>query len=104
MLPVYIRHMCTYICTSNYYACMHMCTVHTYICRKELESEIRAQVDELMREELKNLKLVCPRVTCNDFMYSFICMNVHTYVYTYVHVHICTYICANLSTVSSYAV
>ena len=29
-------------------------------CRSELESEVRLQVDDLMREELKNLKLVCP--------------------------------------------
>ena len=31
---------------------------NTYTCRVELEAEIRLQVDELMREELKNLKLV----------------------------------------------
>ena len=31
---------------------------YTYTCRVELEAEIRLQVDELMREELKNLKLV----------------------------------------------
>lgn len=29
-----------------------------FTCRVELEAEIRLQVDELMREELKNLKLV----------------------------------------------
>ena len=29
-----------------------------FTCRVELEGEIRLQVDELMREELKNLKLV----------------------------------------------
>ena len=29
-------------------------------CRKELEAEVRLQVDDLMREELKNLKLVRP--------------------------------------------
>ena len=29
-----------------------------YICRVEIEAEIRVRVDELMREELKNLKLV----------------------------------------------
>lgn len=29
--------------------------------RKELESEIRVQVDELMRQELKNLKLAVSR-------------------------------------------
>ncbi|KAK2108211.1 Dynein regulatory complex protein 11 [Saguinus oedipus] len=29
--------------------------------RKELESEIRVQVDELMRQELKNLKLAVDR-------------------------------------------
>ena len=28
------------------------------ICRVEIEAEIRVRVDELMREELKNLKLV----------------------------------------------
>ena len=79
-----------YICISNNtYAHVY----HTYVRRKELESEIRAQVDELMREELKNLKLVCPRVTCSDFIHAFICMN----VYTYVNVHVCTYVCANLS-------
>lgn len=27
-------------------------------CRVEIEKEVRLQVDELMREELKNLKLV----------------------------------------------
>ena len=33
--------------------------VHTCItCRVEIEAEIRRQVDDLMREELKNLKLV----------------------------------------------
>ena len=73
-----------YICISN----THICTCVPYVRRKELESEIRAQVDELMREELKNLKLVCPRVTCSDFIHAFICMNVHTYV----NVHVCTYV------------
>ena len=38
--------------------CIFVSLIHTYACvpyvrRKELESEIRAQVDELMREELK---------------------------------------------------
>ena len=33
------------------------CTL-LYKCRVEIEAEIRKQVDELMREELKNLKLV----------------------------------------------
>ena len=28
-------------------------------CRIEVEEEIRKQVDELMRQELKNLKMVC---------------------------------------------
>ena len=31
------------------------------MCRVEIEGEIRRQVDELMREELKNLKLVYKR-------------------------------------------
>ena len=55
-----------YICISNTHTCV------PYVCRKELESEIRTQVDELMREELKNLKLVCPRVICNNsYMHSY---------------------------------
>ena len=29
-------------------------------CRIEIEKEVRVHVDELMREELKNLKLVTP--------------------------------------------
>ena len=37
------------------------------MCRVELEAEIRLQVDELMREELKNLKLVgCCK--CGDIL------------------------------------
>ena len=35
---------------------VHFCFI--YKCRVEIEAEIRKQVDELMREELKNLKLV----------------------------------------------
>ena len=35
-----------------------MLHIPIYTCRVELEAEIRLQVDELMREELKNLKLV----------------------------------------------
>ena len=34
--------------------------LHPSYHRKELEAETRLQVDDLMREELKNLKLVCP--------------------------------------------
>lgn len=37
------------------------------MCRIEIEAEIRLRVDELMREELKNLKLV--RI---DFLFIFI--------------------------------
>ena len=36
------------------------------MCRKELEAEVRLQVDDLMREELKNLKLVRPLVCVVD--------------------------------------
>lgn len=36
-----------------------ICHVAMLFCRVELEAEIRLRVDELMREELKNLKLVC---------------------------------------------
>ena len=77
-----------YICISN----THICTCVPYVRRKELESEIRAQVDELMREELNNLKLVCPRVTCSDFHTC-----IHMYECTYIRKYACMYICANLS-------
>ena len=30
-----------------------------FLCRIEVDEEIRKQVDELMRQELKNLKMVC---------------------------------------------
>ena len=75
-----------YICFSN----THICTCVPYVRRKELESEIRAEVDELMREELKTLKLVCPRVTCSDFIHA------------YIRKCACMCICANLSIIICY--
>lgn len=39
-------------------ACLLCIIIMLFTCRVELEAEIRLQVDELMREELKNLKLV----------------------------------------------
>ena len=38
---------------------MPQCNDYLFIFSVELEAEIRLTVDELMREELKNLKLVC---------------------------------------------
>ena len=44
----------------NDQACCHLKMRQTISqCRVEVESEIRIQVDDLMRQELKNLKAVC---------------------------------------------
>lgn len=40
--------------------------------RKEVEEEIRIQVDELMRAELKNLKAVCKLFLSKDANFNFI--------------------------------
>ena len=53
------------------------------LSRIEIEKEVRLQVDELMREELKNLKLVCTAHT-----HTHACMhtyNVHTQTHTNTH-------------------
>ena len=67
----------------------HMLYIHMYVivyhicnlwsCRIEIEKEVRLQVDELMREELKNLKLVYMTVfvhACNSVAY--ICVRLWT--------------------------
>ncbi len=36
--------------------------------RVEIEAEIRVHIDELMREELKNLKLVCANYMYNELL------------------------------------
>ena len=42
------------------------------ICRVEIEAEIRVRVDELMREELKNLNILCTNIRTN-----ILCIFVH---------------------------
>ena len=56
-------YTCMYVlcmCDSCVVMCFAMPTINLPIVsdRIELEAEIRVQVDELMKEELKNLKLV----------------------------------------------
>ena len=53
----YARLCGTGLITQSYYTHVIL-HIPIYTCRVELEAEIRLQVDELMREELKNLKLV----------------------------------------------
>ncbi len=47
---VFISYVCVHTPCNTY-----MCVC---VCRIELEAEIRVTVDELMKEELKNLKMV----------------------------------------------
>ena len=51
------------------------------VCRVEIEGEIRKQVDELMREELKNLKLVEEEHIC----VLGVCVHIHVCLY----IHVC---------------
>ena len=63
--------------TENVYTYVCVCVC---VCRVEIEGEIRKQVDELMREELKNLKLVrgkehlCVGCMCTCTLYIHVCL------------------------------
>lgn len=61
-------YTCTCLCVhAGRHTCMHVLCIFLIqsmiiLNRIELESEIRVQVDELMKEELKNLKIVSSTV------------------------------------------
>jgi len=43
--------------------------MYNYICSVEIETEIRMHVDELMRQELKNLKMVSHKLSWMSWKY-----------------------------------